>query len=94
MADDTILSSFLVKLTYDQDERSRQKFDEGLKQVQTHAAEFGEKIAALPAIVSDATKRISASLTEMYYAAQKKRYPAARAGCFAIRRQTERRGCR
>ena len=56
MADD-ILSSFLVKIIYDQDQRSRQKFDEGLKQVQTHAAKFGAKIGALPTIVSDATKR-------------------------------------
>jgi hypothetical protein len=68
---DDILSSFLVKITYDQDERSRKRFDEGLKQVQTHAAEFGAKIGALPTIVSEATKRISASLTELYYAGQK-----------------------
>src|ERR1700719_1656437 len=70
MADD-VLSSFLVKVAYDQDERSRKKFDEGLKQVQTRAAEFGAKIGELPAIVSEATKRISASLTDLWYASQK-----------------------
>ena len=70
MADD-VLSNFLVKIAFDQDERSRKKFDEGLKQVQTRAAEFGAKIGELPTIVSEATKRISASLTEMYYSAQK-----------------------
>ena len=70
MADD-VLSNFLIKITYDQDERSRKKFDESLKQVQTKAADFGDKISALPAIVSDATKRISSSLSELYYSAQK-----------------------
>lgn len=70
MADD-ILSSFLVKVAFDQDERSRKKFDEGLKQVQTRAAEFGAKIGELPTIVSEATKRISSSLTDLWYAAQK-----------------------
>jgi hypothetical protein len=70
MADD-ILTSFLVKIAYQQDEKSRKDFDQGLKQVQTRAAEFGAKIGALPAIVSEATKRISASLTELYYSAQK-----------------------
>jgi hypothetical protein len=54
---DDILSQFLVRITYDQDQRSRQKFDEGLKQVQTRAYEFGAKIGALATIVSDATKR-------------------------------------
>jgi hypothetical protein len=68
---DDILSQFLVRIAYQQDEKSRQKFDEGLKQVQTRAEEFGAKIGALPTIVSDATKRISASLTELYYSAQK-----------------------
>jgi hypothetical protein len=76
-----ILSSLLIKITYDQDERSRKKFDEGLKQVQTHAAEFGAKIGALPAIVSDATKRISSSLTEMYYSAQKNGATARELDC-------------
>ena len=70
MADD-VLSNFLIKITYDQDERSRKKFDEGLRQVQTSAAEFGAKIGALPTIVSEATKRISSSLSELYYSAQK-----------------------
>jgi hypothetical protein len=70
MAED-ILSSFLVKIAYDQDERSRKKFDEGLNQVQTRAAEFGTKIAALPAVVSESTKRISSSLSELWYASQK-----------------------
>jgi hypothetical protein len=60
---DDILSQFLVKIAYSVDEKSRKDFDQGLKQVQTHAAEFGEKIGALPAIVSEATKRISSSLT-------------------------------
>src|ERR1700730_424502 len=69
MADD-VLSSFLIKIIPQQDEQARKKFDEGLKQVQTRAAEFGAKIGALPAIVSEATKRISASLTEMDYSAQ------------------------
>jgi hypothetical protein len=68
---DDILSQFLVKIAYSVDEKSRNDFDQGLKQVQTHAAEFGAKIGALPTIVSDATKRISSSLSEMYYAAQK-----------------------
>ena len=70
MADD-ILSQFLVRIAYQQDDKSRQKFDEGLKQVQTRAAEFGAKIGELPTIVSEATKRISSSLSEMYYSAQK-----------------------
>lgn len=68
---DDVLSSFLVKIVYDQDQKSKKDFDEGLKQVQSHAAEFGEKISALPAIVSDATKRISSSLTQLFYSAQK-----------------------
>jgi hypothetical protein len=34
---DGILSQFLVRIAYDQDEKSRKKFDEGLKQLQTHA---------------------------------------------------------
>ena len=68
---DDVLSNFLIKITYDQDERSRKKFDESLKQVQTKAADFGDKMAALPLIVSDATKRISSSLSELYYSAQK-----------------------
>jgi hypothetical protein len=68
---DDVLSSLLIKIVYSQDEKSRKDFDAGLKQVQTHAAEFGAKIGALPAIVSDETKRISASLSEMYYSAQK-----------------------
>jgi hypothetical protein len=41
------------------DEKSRKDFDEGLRKVQNSAAEFGEKIGALPAIVSDATKRLA-----------------------------------
>jgi len=68
---DDILSQFLVRIAYQQDDKSRQKFDEGLKQVQTRAAEFGAKIGELPTIVSEATKRISSSLSEMYYSAQK-----------------------
>jgi hypothetical protein len=70
MADD-ILSSFLVKIAYDQDQKSRKDFDEGLKRVQTRAEEFGAKIGELPTIVSDATKRISFSLSELWYASQK-----------------------
>lgn len=38
-------------------------------QVQTRAAEFGAKIGELPTIVTEATKRISSSLTELYYSA-------------------------
>ena len=68
---DDVLSNFLIKITYDQDERSRKKFDEGLKQVQNRAADFGEKIGELPTIVNEATKRISSSLSELYYSAQK-----------------------
>jgi len=68
---DNVMSNFLVKIAFDQDERSRKKFDEGLKQVQTRAAEFGAKIGELPTIVSEATKRISSSLTELWYASQK-----------------------
>jgi hypothetical protein len=68
---DSVIDSFLVKLTFDQDERSRQKFNEGLTRVQERAAEFGAKIGELPTIVSEATKRISESLTELWYSAQK-----------------------
>ncbi len=71
MADDTILSSFLVKIAYDQDDKSKKKFDQGLKQVQDRAAEFGNKIGELPTIVNEATKRISESLTGLWYASQK-----------------------
>jgi hypothetical protein len=71
VADDNILSQFLIRIAYQQDEKSRKDFDQGLRQVQTRAAEFGEKIGALPTIVSEATKRISSSLTELYYSAQK-----------------------
>jgi hypothetical protein len=92
MADD-ILSQFLVRIAYQQDDRSRQKFDEGLKQVQTRAAEFGAKIGELPTIVSDATKRISASLTELYYSAQKNGVTARELDAFAIRRSAKWRGC-
>jgi uncharacterized phage infection (PIP) family protein YhgE len=70
MADD-VLSSFLIKIIPQQDEQARKKFDEGLKQVQTRATEFGAKIGELPTIVNNATKRISSSFTEMYYSAQK-----------------------
>jgi hypothetical protein len=45
---DSVIDSFLVKLTFDQDERSRQKFNEGLTRVQERAAEFGAKIGELP----------------------------------------------
>jgi hypothetical protein len=58
---DDILSQFLIRIAYQQDEKSRKKFDEGLKQVQARASEFGAKIGELPTIVSEATKRISAS---------------------------------
>jgi hypothetical protein len=68
---DDILSQFLVKIVYSEDLKSRKDFDQGLKQVQTRAAEFGAKIGELPTIVSEATKRISSSLSEMYYSAQK-----------------------
>lgn len=68
---DDVLSSFLVRITYQQDEKSRKDFDQALRQVGSRAEEFGAKIGALPAIVSDATKRISSSLTELYYSAQK-----------------------
>src|SRR4029077_14303288 len=68
---DDVMSNFLVKIAFDQDERSKKKFDEGLKQVQDRASEFGDKIAALPVIVSEATKRISASLADLWYASQK-----------------------
>jgi len=54
---DDILSQFLVRIAYSEDQRSRQKFDEGLKQVQTRAYEFGAKIGAFPTIVSAATMR-------------------------------------
>ena len=70
MAED-ILSQLLIRIAYQQDDKSRKDFDEGLKQVQTRAKEFGDKIGALPTIVSEATKRISSSLTELYYSAQK-----------------------
>src|SRR2546430_15434026 len=70
MADD-VMSNFLVKIAFDQDKKSRKDFDQGLKQVQDRASEFGDKIAALPAIVSEATKKISASLTDLWYASQK-----------------------
>ena len=56
---------------YQQDDKSRKDFDQGLKQVQSHAADFAAKIDTLPTIVTEATKRISASLTELYYSAQK-----------------------
>jgi hypothetical protein len=70
---DDILSSFLVKIVYDQDEKSRKKFDAGLKSIQDNAQEFGKKISALPEIVHEATKKISLSLTSLYYAAQQTR---------------------
>jgi hypothetical protein len=70
---DDILSSFLIKIVYDQDEKSRKKFDAGLKSIQDNAQEFGKKIEALPAIVHEATKKISLSLTSLYYAAQQTR---------------------
>ena len=72
MAED-VLSSFLIKIVYDQDERSRKKFDAGLKSIQDNAQEFGKKIEALPEIVHEATKKISLSLTSLYYAAQQTR---------------------
>src|ERR1700704_2528 len=70
---DSVLDSFLVNITFDQDERSRKKFDEGLKSIQDHAQEFGKKIGELPTIVHEATKKISTSLTSLYYAAQQAR---------------------
>ena len=70
---ESVLDSFLVKLVYDQDEKSRKKFDAGLKSIQDNAQEFGKKIEALPEIVHEATKKISLSLTSLYYAAQQTR---------------------
>src|SRR2546430_9848398 len=73
MMADFALDSFLINIAFYQDERSRKKVDEGLTAVQNHAQEFGKKMAELPVAVHEATKKISNSLTSLYYAAQQTR---------------------